>query len=125
MSSISATSPFVLARPPLTLSLEAEVLVRTITSWCSSLPVFLTENVTLPALTLFGLALVEYSSSVTLVEPPARAVAAGTRLAASVASRTRRGVNSDIGKTLRTRRAGGSIELIRRQRAGEQESLAE
>src|SRR3954447_26403754 len=96
MSLICLTVPFVLARPLETFSLEAAVLVLTITSSCSTSPAFLTLNVTLPAETVFGLGLTLNSDSVTLTdfEEAAMAVetaAIDTRLAASAPSIARRG----------------------------------
>src|ERR1700750_190323 len=95
MSSISLTVPLVLARPPEIFSLEAAVLVLTITSSCSTSPEFLTLNVTLPAETVLGLGLTLNSDSVTLTDFEAAAkaletAAIGTRHAASAPTIARR-----------------------------------
>src|SRR3954447_19271531 len=95
MSLICLIVPFALARPLETFSLEAAVLVLTITSSCSTSPAFLTLNVTLPAETVFGLGVTLNSDSVTLTdfEEAARALetaAVETRPAASAPSTARR-----------------------------------
>src|SRR5215218_8576968 len=127
MSSSSATSPDSLARPPETFSFDAAVLVFRTTSSCSSEPAFLTLNLTLPAVTAFGLAFSENSSIVSLAVPPARAVAAGTRDTRVAAQRIRR--RDGIPVTLRVARRSFTVRVpgqVRRgQRLGEQEALAD
>src|ERR687898_6859 len=111
------TRPFSLARPPLTGSLEAAVEVLRTTSSCRSDPLFLTENVTLPAVTDLGLAFKVNSSMATLVEPPARAALAGTRAMASAPTRTRRYETNGMAGTLpgrAVRRRGVRAQTVAR-----------